>query len=219
MFKTQMYPNTPRISDKGDFVELTEKIDGSNLTFINKPDDLYIAQRQWVFSLSEVKTDPETKRKLYHELYTWLIDEGHGDWLRENLCEGSAICGEWIGMKGHGNLLKYEGVFPQDFMMFAKANMRDEWKLLNLNYDHRSFIYPFKGQEIPEWIGVVPVVADIYEVPTKEVLDRIHEEYETKVGRKVEGFVVNCKNTITKYVRYKNGKKVEYSQKDHKSVA
>ena len=47
-------------------------------------------------------------------------------------------------------------------------------------------------------------------IPTKEHLDSIYTKYCEKVNRNVEGFVVNYKNIISKYVRMKNGKLQEH---------
>lgn len=41
----EIYPKTKRVSCKGDKVYLTEKLDGSNLVFFKKDNELYIAQR------------------------------------------------------------------------------------------------------------------------------------------------------------------------------
>ena len=100
--------------------------------------------------------------------------------------------------------------FDKRFYMFAKANIDEEFNLYNLNYDHNLFIYPFQKQEIPLCIGIVPEVAELNVIPTKEYLDSIYEKYTNKVNRNVEGFVVNYKNNITKYVRMKNGKLQEH---------
>ena len=100
--------------------------------------------------------------------------------------------------------------------MFAKANIDDELNLYNLIYEHSLFIYPFVSQIIPNFIGVVPEVAELNVLPTKEHLDSIYKKYNDKVNRSVEGFVINYKNIITKYVRMKNGKIVEHSENDHK---
>lgn len=87
--------------------------------------------------------------------------------------------------------------------MFAKANIDDEFNLYNLNYEHSLFVYPFVSQEIPKFIGVVPEVVELNVLLTKEHLDSIYEKYCAKVNRNVEGFVINYKNIITKYVRMK----------------
>ena len=79
-------------------------------------------------------------------------------------------------------------------------------------YDHDLFIYSFQSQEIPNFIGIVPEVAELNILPNKEHLDSIYEKYCKKVGRNVEGFIVNYKNIISKYVRMKNGKLQEHHE-------
>jgi len=134
-----------------------------------------------------------------------LLD--HKEELQEELYEGSALCGEWLGM----GKLKYDvGEFDQRFYMFAKARVTEKFELDNIIYDHELFIYPFNSQKIPSFIGVVPVVKEINNIPNKEQLDSIYEKYVEKVGRPVEGFVVNYDNRVTKYVRMKNGKLQEH---------
>ena len=56
----------------------------------------------------------------------------------------------------------------------------------------------------------MPVVKELQYVPTKEDLDYFYEVYCENVGRCVEGFVVNYKDMVTKYVRMKNGKLTEH---------
>ena len=80
------------------------------------------------------------------------------------------------------------------------------------------FIYPFENQELPKCIGVVPIVSQLKVSPSKEQLDSIYEKYRTKVDRDVEGFVINYNNNISKYVRMKNRKLVEYDANDHKGM-
>lgn len=94
--------------------------------------------------------------------------------------------------------------------MFAKANIDDDFNLCNLNYDHELFIYPFENQQIPNFIGIVPVVTELKVIPNKDYLDSIYSKYCEKEERNVEGFVINYKNNITKYVRMKNGKLKEH---------
>ena len=202
MIKKEIYPKTKRISCTGDKVYITEKLDGSNLVFFKKDDELYIAQRKNIFKISELE---EVKDILYKGLYQWLLD--NKDYLQEQLINNSAICGEWLGM----GCLKYSvDEFDKRFYMFAKANIDDEFNLYNLIYDHNLFIYPFVNQEIPKFIGVVPEVIELLVLPTKEYLDSIYETYTNRTKRNVEGFVVNYKNIITKYVRMKNGKLQEH---------
>ena len=123
------------------------------------------------------------------------------------ICNNSAICGEWIGM----GCLKYNvDEFDKRWYMFAKANIDDDYNLYNLIYDHELFIYPFVSQEIPNFIGIVPEVTELINLPNKEQLDSIYEKYKNKVNRNVEGFVINYKNIISKYVRMKNGQLKEH---------
>lgn len=202
MIKKEIYPKTKRISCTGDKVYITEKLDGSNLVFLKKGDELYIAQRKNIFKISELE---EVKDILYKGLYQWLLD--NKDYLQEQLINNSAICGEWLGM----GQIKYSiDEFDKRFYMFAKANIDDEFNLYNLIYDHNLFIYPFVNQEIPKFIGIVPEVIELLVLPTKEYLDSIYETYTNRTKRNVEGFVVNYKNIITKYVRMKNGKLQEH---------
>ena len=202
MIKKGIYPKTKRVSCAGDKVYLTEKLDGSNLVFFKKNDILYFAQRNNIISIDEIE---EQKGMLYKGLYQWLMD--NKDYLQEQLLNNSAICGEWIGM----GCLKYNvDEFDKRWYMFAKANVDDDYNLYNLIYDHELFIYPFANQEFPKFLGIVPEVQELNVLPNKEYLDSIYEKYTNKVNRSVEGFVINYKNIITKYVRMKNGKLREH---------
>lgn len=202
MIKKEIYPKTKRVSCSGDKVYITEKLDGSNLVFFKKNNELYIAQRRNIININELE---EAKDKLYKGLYQWLLE--NKDYLQEQLINDSAICGEWLGM----GKLKYDvGEFDKKWYMFAKANIDDEYNLYNLIYDHELFKYPFLNQEIPNFIGIVPEITELMVLPTKEFLDSIYETYTNGVKRDVEGFVVNYKNIISKYVRMKNGKLEEH---------
>ena len=202
MIKKEIYPKTKRVSCVGDKVYLTEKLDGSNLVFFKKNDKLYFAQRNNIISIDELE---EQKGMLYKGLYQWLIV--NKDYLQEQLLNNSAICGEWLGM----GCLKYNiDEFDKRWYMFAKANIDDDYNLYNLIYDHKLFIYPFANQEFPKFLGIVPEVQELNVLPNKEHLDSIYEKYTNKVNRSVEGFVINYKNIITKYVRMKNGKLREH---------
>lgn len=203
MIKKEIYPKTQRVSCKGDKVVVTEKLDGSNLCIFKKEDKLYIAQRKNIFDAFEELE--EAKGILYKGMYEWLLT--NRQYLLDNLKNDSVICGEWLGM---GNLKYSVDEFDKRLYMFAKANINDNYELFNIYYDHSLFIYPFKNQEIPSFIGIVPVVTELRVVPTKEHLDSIYEKYRSKVNRNVEGFVVDYKNMITKYVRMKNGKLQEH---------
>lgn len=129
------------------------------------------------------------------------------------MIDNSAICGKWLGM----GKLKYDvGEFDKKWYMFAKANIDDDYNLYNLIYNHELFIYPFVSQEIPNFIGIVPEVIELVNIPNKEQLDSIYEKYQSKVKRNVEGFVINYNNVITKYVRMKNGKLHEHFDRGDK---
>ena len=210
MIQKEIYPKTQRMKVSGDKVYLTEKLDGSNLVLFKKGGELYMAQRNNIFCLSEIE---DQKKKLYPGLYQWLQNYGVG--LQDNLHEGSCVCGEWLGM---GNLKYTIDEFDKRFYMFAKANIDDDFNLYNLIYDHSLFIYPFIDMIVPYYIGIVPEVMELTILPNKKHLDSIYDKYCNQVGRPVEGFVINYKNIITKYVRYKRGKMVEYSDLDHKNI-
>lgn len=206
MIKKEIYPKTKRISCIGEKIQLTEKLDGSNLCFFRK-EKLYVAQRNNIICFDELE---EVKEKLYPALYQWIKDNINE---LEQIHEGSVICGEWLGM---GKVKYTIDKFDKRWYMFAKANIDDDFNLYNLIYEHALFKYCFDNQELPKCIGVVPVVCDINVMPTKDYLDSIYEKYRNKEQRNIEGFVINFNNNITKYVRMKNGKIVEYSDTDHK---
>ena len=201
MLKKEIYPKTKRVSCAGDKVYITEKIDGSNLVIFKKNDELYIAQRNNIFNFNELEGN---SNKLYKGLYQW-INENKSSF--EDLHNNSAVCGEWIGM----GCLKYPvDEFDKRYYMFAKANVDDDFNLYNIIYEHNLFIYPFQSQEIPKCMGIVPEVSELKVIPSKEHLDSLYEKYINKVKRNVEGFVVNYKNIISKYVRMKNGQLREH---------
>lgn len=206
MIKKEIYPKTPRLKINGDRIYVTEKLDGSNLVFFKKNDILYVAQRKNIFAIDELE---EVKEVLYKGLYQWLLDSK--DTLQQELHEGSAICGEWLGM---GQLKYTIDEFDKRWYMFAKARVDDDFKLSDFNYYRENFIYPFESQVIPSFIGIVPEVAELNVLPNKDHLDSIYQKYCEKVGRNVEGFVVNYHNIISKYVRMKNGKLQEHFDRE-----
>lgn len=202
MIKKELYPKTERVKCDGATIQITEKLDGSNLVIFKLNEKIYIAQRNSIFEIDEIE---ENKDKLYKGLYQWLLDNKNA--LQVELVENSAICGEWLGM---GKLKYSVDEFDKRFYMFAKANIYDDLVLTNIKYEHDLFIYPFISQIIPTFIGIVPVVAEIKVIPDKEYLDIIYDKYTKKVNRKVEGLIINYENNIKKYVRMKNGKLQEH---------
>lgn len=194
MIKATIYPKTTRIGN--DKVVITEKLDGSNLVFFKLNGVLHIAQRNNIYTIDEID-----KGVAYRGLYEWLLT--HARELEDNLHEGSAICGEWLGM----GQIKYDvGDFDKRFYIFAKANINEDLKLYNLIYDRELFVYPFVDQTIPHYIGIVPKVIELRIIPSVYYLDGLYDKYIKTVDRKVEGFVLNYNNSITKYVRFKRGK-------------
>lgn len=202
MIKKEIYPKTQRLRCKGEQVEVTEKLDGSNLCIFKKEDIMYLAQRNNIFTFDELE---ENKDKLYKGVYQWILDNKQV--LEEQIINNSVVCGEWLGM---GQIKYSVDRFDKRLYMFAKANIDENFNLYNLIYNHDLFIYPFKDQVIPNFIGIVPVVAELNVIPTKEHLDSIYSKYCEKEKRNVEGFVVNYNNIISKYVRMKNGKLKEH---------
>lgn len=204
MVKKCIYPKTKRVSCVGKLIQITEKLDGSNLCFFKKDDKLYIAQRNTIIGFDELE---ECKQLLYKGLYSWL--EEHGAELNK-IRNNSVVCGEWLGM---GKLKYPHEEFDKRFYMFAKANIDEDFKLYNIYYDHELLIYPFEDCEIPKCIGLVPMAYELMNVPDKEQLDVLYEQYWSGVQRDVEGFVINFDNHIEKYVRMKNGKLQEHRDK------
>ena len=196
--KKSIYPKTTRVKvEQKDMCQLTEKLDGSNLCIFKKDDVLYIAQRNNIFSVDELE---ENKDIVYKGLYQWINE--HKNYLLENLHNNAVLCGEWLGM---GRLNYPTGTFDKRFYMFAKANITEEFDLKNIYYYHNLFIYPFINQQIPDFIGVVPIIQESKIIPNKNELDVIYDDYCNKVNRVVEGIVVNYQNNVSKYVRMKNG--------------
>lgn len=192
MIKKTLYPKTKRVKLENKIV-ITEKLDGSNIGFFKVNGELLIAQRNNIFTMEEVD-----KNMAYRGLIAWLQE--HGQDLQNKLIEGSGFFGEWIGM----GKIKYLDLDKRVYM-FAKANL-DKGEIKNLCYEHELFKYPFVEQEIPDYIGIVPVVEVRKTYPDLDTLNYNYELYKTKVQRDVEGFIVAQNNNVNKYVRMKNGK-------------
>ena len=208
MISKEIYPKTERIKINGIKVQITEKLDGSNLCFFKLADELYIAMRSNIITLDDVINDYDNvKDILYTNLKEWLVENGSK--LKKSLNENSAVCGEWISM----GKLKYND-FTNKFHMFAKANVYDNLKLEKLKYDHSLFMYPFVDKTVPSFINFVPLVEEINFFPNIEYLNDLYNNYSKKVNRNVEGFVVNFDDKISKYVRMKRGKVQDHFDKE-----
>ena len=215
MLKKTIYPKTTRLGKDTSGVLITEKLDGANLSFLKRQDDdeLYIAQRNIIFTLEELLSDDKViEQKLYKNLKPWLSE--HGEDLKERLNNGSAICGEWLGM---GGKINYKERLDKLFYMYAKANVKEDFGLYNIYYDHTLFNYPFVDQEFPTYIGRVPAIEALSEFPTVEKMDYLYKVYVKQLNtyhdteQRVEGFCVTDGETIRKYVRLKNGKLTEHT--------
>lgn len=201
MLNRTIYPKTKRVKSSENLVEITEKLDGSNLCIFKVNDGLQVAQRNKIFSFNELE---KYKNQLYPGLYEWLEDNREA---LDSIVNNAVVCGEWLGM---GKIKYPVDEFDKRFYMFAKANIDDDLNLFNIRYQHDLFKYPFENLKIPECIGVVPVASMLEFVPTKDGLDTLYDRYINKVGRDVEGFVINYNNHIEKYVRMKNGRLQEH---------
>jgi len=205
MLNKTLYPKINRISLES-YSVITEKLDGSNLIIGKEKESkkIFIAQRNWIYYLEELEQE-EVREKVYNGLYEWLSK--YKNQLEALLQPGAVICTEYLGI----GKLKYHqeksGEFPQKIYMFAKTNITDiNDQLSNIYYNHELFKYSFVDQKIPDFIGVVPIVYEDVCPITVPMLNELYDTYTDKVGRNVEGFVINNNNHISKYVRMKNGK-------------
>ena len=203
MIKKKLYPKTQRLTNNTKYL-VTEKLDGSNLSFFKLNDTLYIAQRNMIFTIDEIE---ELKQKMYLLLYEWL--QKHANDLKNILNDGSVIIGEWIGM---GQIKYGDSLGSNKFFMFAKANVNEKLEIYNLRYNHDVFIYPFKDQIIPEFISLVPVITEGVTYFTARDMNLLYDQITHNSNRKVEGFIVSDGTTARKYVRYKNGKLTEHKE-------
>lgn len=198
----EYYPKTKRIGLTNEVI-VTEKLDGSNLGFAKVDGELYVMQRTQVFAWKDLKEDTEARKKLYRGLYDWLSE--HSCKLEADIFENAVVYGEWM-QKG-ANVRYANTDIDKRFYMFAKANMdEDRERIVNLKYTQELFKWSFYSQEVPEFIGVVPVVKIANNMLTISELDELYDEYVVEVGRPVEGFIINYNDYIQKYVRYKKGK-------------
>lgn len=202
--KTTLYPKTKRLDPKRGQVVITEKLDGSNLSFFKLNGKLHIAQRGWILSL--YRAIMESSNLLYKGLFGWL--EEYGSTLEAELQDGACICGEWLGM----SRISYGDRGLPRFNQFAKANITEDYSLKNLYYDQELFKWSYRARCIPEYIGVVPTVEILDHIPTVDELDELYADYIPSVSSDVEGFIIFANGGITKYIRMKNGE-----LEDHRS--
>lgn len=198
-----LYPKTTRFNNRGEYI-ITEKMDGSNVCFYKHNGILHIASRKYVWTQDELNSDIKGLR-------AWI--EKYGDDLRDSLNEGSVICGEWIGQ----GKIKYINMTDENrYCMFAKANLELDKSgevvgLKNILYKPELFVYPFESQELPVYINTVPTIVIRKEEPSLQYLNYLYNEYCLKAGRAVEGFIVLAPDrSISKYVRYKDGKLTDH---------
>lgn len=202
MIKHTMYPKTTRIGNEKTNIIITEKLDGSNLGFANVNGRLLVAQRNNIYFYDELKNDGS--EKLYKGLHAWL-KENHEELLK-SIFLNSVVFGEWIGMG------KISYGLEKRFYMFAKA--RVEWKeeetyptVSKIIYNPELLKYAFNEQVLPSFVGQVPLVEQMSDVPSVKELDELYARYTENKETKVEGFVIIINNeTIKKYVRFKDGK-------------
>lgn len=199
MIKKAMYPKTKRY--RNSITYITEKLDGSNIGFFKLDNELYISQRNYIYSLTEIieSSEKEIKNKLYGGLYGFLIE--NGNIIKESLNEKSMVFGEYIKT----GKLKYDDLDKKVYL-FAKANVDENFEISNLFYDLDLLKYSFIKQEIPDIFGKVPIVKIFNYSFDLVFLNELYDKYSTEKGRKVEGFVINQNDNISKYVRMKNGK-------------
>ena len=210
MIKMTLYPKTSRFSENEKGYVLTEKLDGSNLGIGKIGEQIYICQRNYVFTLEEIIDGAELG---YKGLRDWLIEHEHE--LKELIYDGSIMFGEWIGM-GKISYLHLDK-FKNRFYVFAKGRIKlndDKLELSNLVYDLGLLHYVFTNQEFPNFISKVPFVDKLKDISV-ENLDTVYNEYINKENRKVEGFVIYDirSKIIKKYVRYnREGKLVPHKE-------
>lgn len=208
MIKKKLYPHTERIGKKVE-AQITEKMDGANIGFFNKDDELLICTRNYILPLSEV--NEKTAKSIlngYAGLYDWLLK--YGKELKQDIYTGSGIFCEWMGTNGH---VKYpKEIRHNKVYIFAKARINDDYNIENLVWDIDLLKYAFKEKVIPEYMDKVPFVCGGTSYPTVVQLNELYFQYTRKLDRNVEGFVIHFDGKIRKYVRMKNGKLEEHNE-------
>ncbi len=206
MIKKKLYPHTERIKENNT-VQITEKMDGSNIGFFNKDGELLVCTRNYIISLDEIEKQKNILQG-YKGLYEWLQE--YGEVLKKEIYVGSGIFCEWMGTNGH---VKYpQEVRYNKVYIFAKARITDNYEGEKIIYDINLFKYAFNSKTIPAYMDIVPVVWEAEQYPTVSNLDELYQSYSKDVSRNVEGFVVSFNDRIEKYVRMKNGKLEKHHQ-------
>lgn len=214
MINSMLYPKTIRFSDTNRIYVLTEKLDGSNLGIGRIGNQIYICLRNCIVTLDEVIDGIDLE---YNGLKDWLLKYEHE--LKELIYDGSIMFGEWLGM-GKISYLHLDK-FKNRFYIYSKGRIKlnkDKLELSNLVYDLDLLHYVFTTQEFPNFISKVPYVTTIKDININR-LDIIYDDYISKEGRKVEGFVIYDIDTksIRKYVRYdRSGKFVPHKEEGGK---
>lgn len=206
MINKKLYPKTSRFG-LYDKTIITEKVDGSNVGFFKYENELYVAQRNFIYKAKDAES---LKDILYKGMLAWLNENAAH--LEKNLHQNSGFFGEWLGM----GKLNYKNRFTENVLMFAKFNITPEMEVQNMYYDPELLIYPFLEQKIPEYIGKVPLVSLFTEYPSIRDLDDLFLRYENNVDSLVEGFILINNNQVVKYVRRKSGGKLEPHRADYK---
>lgn len=196
MLKKSIYGKTKRFSlTNAPKIEVTEKLNGANMAIFKKDGVIYVAQRNNIFD------ETELDKVNYKGLQGWMTD--HLQELKDNLHEGSVICGEWLTVDDLKHY--YEGRLDKHFYQFAKANINEKFDLWNVQYYHENFGYSWDNDYRPDFIGEVPVVRVSEQLLDINELNHMYDVYALNQDRWVEGFVVNYMNSVVKYVRRKSG--------------
>lgn len=219
MVTKEIYPKTPRLSSNPEY-QITEKIDGSNLcigkVILKGEPIIFVATRGIIYNGA---TEADCINKNYPKLRGWIKE--HYDFFMQELHEGSVLFLEWTGQGGHNVKYDHHGAW-----YYGKGRVKSiEINSLNdisldpsySTYSIPLLIYPFISQEIPDFLRI-PWFINTCTLPDKAYLDNLFNEVNDEIHAltKIEGFVVWDGHRISKYVRRKNGKLVEYSDLDRK---
>lgn len=215
----KLYPSTKRIQTPKLQIDITEKLDGSNLgIFKISNDSLLVAQRNYCFVWSpSMEITPEDRDFAYEGLFGWL--ELVGQKLIDTLRLYNGFFGEY--MFNHINDSRFIDYNDRTDLtlglyIFAKASLQvlginstelSDVSVRGLTYKRDLVKYVFSNNEIPtDIVDLVPLVHTFGHVPSIPDLDNLYEEYCKRINHKPEGFIVLLENNqILKYVRFKGG--------------